>query len=45
LQDTGLALAPGIDFDTVHGDRTVRLSFAGSTAEVRESLVRLGRWL
>ncbi|MEU2000717.1 pyridoxal phosphate-dependent aminotransferase [Rhodococcus sp. NPDC019627] len=45
LQDTGLALAPGIDFDTVHGNRTIRLSFAGSTAEVREALIRLRRWL
>ncbi|WP_072687037.1 pyridoxal phosphate-dependent aminotransferase [Rhodococcus marinonascens] len=45
LQDTGVALAPGVDFDTVRGDRTIRLSFAGSTAEVRESLVRLSRWM
>ncbi|CAM2918399.1 pyridoxal phosphate-dependent aminotransferase [Prescottella defluvii] len=45
LADTGLALAPGIDFDTVHGDHTVRLSFAGSTAEIRDALVRLERWL
>ncbi len=30
LHDTGVALAPGIDFDTVRGgDETVRLSFAG----------------
>lgn len=45
LRETGVALAPGIDFDTLRGDRTVRLSFAGSTDEIRESLVRLGRWL
>ncbi|MGF7124700.1 pyridoxal phosphate-dependent aminotransferase [Rhodococcus sp. TAF43] len=45
LADTGLALAPGIDFDTVHGDHTVRLSFAGSTAEIRDALARLERWL
>jgi len=45
LADTGLALAPGIDFDTAHGDHTVRLSFAGSTAEIEDALVRLERWL
>ncbi|MEV0947681.1 pyridoxal phosphate-dependent aminotransferase [Rhodococcus sp. NPDC049939] len=45
LQDTGVALAPGVDFDTVRGNRTVRLSFAGATAEIREALVRLGRWI
>ncbi|RVW06503.1 pyridoxal phosphate-dependent aminotransferase [Rhodococcus spongiicola] len=45
LAETGLALAPGVDFDTAHGDRTVRLSFAGSTAEIRDALHRLERWL
>lgn len=45
LADTGLALAPGNDFDPVDGDRFVRLSCAGSTADVTEALVRLGRWL
>ncbi|MDH6679603.1 aspartate/methionine/tyrosine aminotransferase [Rhodococcus sp. LBL1] len=45
LADTGLALAPGIDFDTVHGDQTVRLSFAGSTAEIQDALTRLEGWL
>ncbi|MDH6284864.1 pyridoxal phosphate-dependent aminotransferase [Prescottella agglutinans] len=45
LADTGLALAPGIDFDTAHGDQTVRLSFAGSTAEIQDALTRLEGWL
>ncbi|MGN5238405.1 MULTISPECIES: aminotransferase class I/II-fold pyridoxal phosphate-dependent enzyme [unclassified Rhodococcus (in: high G+C Gram-positive bacteria)] len=45
LHDTGLALAPGIDFDTVRGDETVRLSFAGSTADVSAALDRLAGWL
>jgi len=45
LHDTGLALAPGIDFDTVRGDETVRLSFAGSTADVTAALDRLAGWL
>ena len=45
LAETGVATAPGIDFDTVAGNRSVRLSFAGSTAEVAEALVRLEAWL
>ena len=45
LADTGVAIAPGVDFDTVHGGSYVRLSFAGATAEVSESLRRMGPWL
>jgi aspartate/methionine/tyrosine aminotransferase len=45
LAETGVALAPGIDFDTVDGDRFVRLSFAGQEAEMVAALDRLGRWL
>lgn len=43
LRETGVAVAPGIDFDTVHGDRTMRLSFAGATADVEEALARMAR--
>jgi aspartate/methionine/tyrosine aminotransferase len=43
LRETGVAVAPGIDFDTVHGGRTMRLSFAGETADIEEALARLGR--
>ena len=42
LAETGVALAPGVDFDTVHGGSTVRLSFAGATADVIEALERMG---
>ncbi|WP_288049668.1 aminotransferase class I/II-fold pyridoxal phosphate-dependent enzyme, partial [Nocardia sp.] len=45
LEHTGVALAPGIDFDTVSGHRTVRFSFAGATADIEEALTRLGRYL
>ncbi|WP_153398333.1 aminotransferase class I/II-fold pyridoxal phosphate-dependent enzyme [Ornithinicoccus halotolerans] len=41
LARTGVALTPGVDFDTAHGRRWVRLSFAGSTAEVAEALDRM----
>jgi aspartate/methionine/tyrosine aminotransferase len=45
LAGTGVALAPGIDFDTRNGGHTVRLSFAGATADIAEALVRLGTYL
>jgi aspartate/methionine/tyrosine aminotransferase len=45
LEDTGIASAPGIDFDPVDGGRFIRFSFAVSTAEIEEALARLGPWL
>ena len=44
LQDTGVALAPGIDFDPVEGHRFIRLSFAVSTPEIEEAIRRLTPW-
>nr|WP_156426016.1 pyridoxal phosphate-dependent aminotransferase [Nocardia jinanensis] len=45
LANTGVALAPGLDFDIVNGHRTIRLSFAGATAEIEAALTRLGDYL
>lgn len=45
LADTGLALTPGVDFDTERGNTFVRLSFAGPTADIDEALCRLRGWL
>lgn len=45
LADTGLAIAPGVDFDTVRGNSFVRLSFAGPSGDIDEALRRLGPWL
>ena len=45
LADTGLAIAPGVDFDTVRGPSHVRLSFAGPSSDIDEALRRLGPWL
>jgi len=41
LAETGVALAPGVDFDTRRGHQTVRLSFAGATGDVEQALRRL----
>ncbi len=45
LADTGLAIAPGIDFDPARGGSFVRLSFAGPTSDITSALDRLGSWL
>lgn len=45
LEETGVALTPGIDFDPEHGQGWVRLSFAGAEAEVARAAERLGAWL
>lgn len=45
LADTGIALAPGVDFDPVNGHTKVRLSFCGETAELATALDRLEEYL
>ena len=45
LADTGVAVTPGIDFDPARGQRTLRISFAGSTEAMTEAARRLGAWL
>lgn len=44
LRDTGVATAPGVDFDPVHGHRFMRFSFAVSTDEIEEALRRIEPW-
>jgi aspartate/methionine/tyrosine aminotransferase len=45
LLDTGVAIAPGIDFDPVDGRHFIRFSFAVSTDLVEEALARITPWL
>jgi aspartate/methionine/tyrosine aminotransferase len=45
LEETGVALTPGVDFDTATGGRFVRLSFAGTGQEIDTGLARLSAWL
>jgi aspartate/methionine/tyrosine aminotransferase len=45
LADTGVAIAPGIDFDPERGGSFVRLSFAGPTSDIEEALRRTATWL
>ncbi|MGH3568448.1 MAG: pyridoxal phosphate-dependent aminotransferase [Pseudonocardia sp.] len=45
LAETGVAVAPGIDFDPVDGARWIRLCCAGATGDVAEGLRRLEAWV
>ena len=45
LSEAGVATTPGLDFDRDRGARTLRFSYAGAPADVREALARLKRWL
>ncbi len=44
LTEAGVATTPGIDFDPFKGDRFVRFSFAGTTADMEEACTRLAAW-
>ena len=44
LRETGVATAPGLDFDPVDGHRFIRFSFAVSSAEVEEAIARMTPW-
>jgi aspartate/methionine/tyrosine aminotransferase len=45
LDDTGVAVAPGIDFDRVAGGRFMRICFAGESEPLAEAVELLGDWL
>jgi aspartate/methionine/tyrosine aminotransferase len=44
LRATGVAAAPGIDFDPIEGRHFIRFSFAVSTAQIDEAISRLEPW-
>lgn len=45
LNEIGVSVTPGADFDHARGHQFIRLSFAGSTENVEQAIERLGRWL
>jgi aspartate/methionine/tyrosine aminotransferase len=45
LEEAGVAATPGVDFDPVHGRSFIRFCYAGSAAEMREAMERIGTWL
>ena len=44
LAETGVAATPGVDFDRLRGNRFLRFSYAGATAEMAEAAERLIAW-
>ncbi|HRJ69608.1 MAG TPA: aminotransferase class I/II-fold pyridoxal phosphate-dependent enzyme [Beijerinckiaceae bacterium] len=45
LREAGVALTPGVDFDREEGHRAVRISYAGSEADIATAVARLETWL
>jgi len=45
LRETGVATAPGIDFDPVEGRRFIRMSFAVSTPEIETAIEKMESWI
>ncbi len=44
LDEIGVAVTPGVDFDAQHGRRFLRFSYAGATAQMIEGMRRLKAW-
>jgi aspartate/methionine/tyrosine aminotransferase len=44
LDEIGVAVTPGIDFDPIEGSRYIRIGYAGATEDIAEALRRLERW-
>ncbi|SDF19759.1 aminotransferase class I/II-fold pyridoxal phosphate-dependent enzyme [Rhodobacter capsulatus] len=45
LEQAGVAVTPGLDFDPVRGATTLRFSYARATADIEEGLDRLARFM
>ncbi len=45
LAEAHVAATPGLDFDMRQGHRHMRLSYAGSPAEIETAVQRIGKWL
>jgi len=38
-------MTPGVDFDAVDGPSHMRLSYAGTTQDIKKAIQRLNNWL
>jgi aspartate/methionine/tyrosine aminotransferase len=45
LDEAGVAVAPGLDFDPVDGGKFIRMCFAGDGADIDRGVDQLGEWL
>lgn len=44
LDELGVAVTPGVDFDPEEGHRYIRFSYAGATADIAEAVRRIRGW-
>ncbi len=44
LHEAQVSIVPGLDFDSEHGNQTVRMSYCGDTARLRMAIERLHNW-
>jgi aspartate/methionine/tyrosine aminotransferase len=45
LDETHVAVTPGVDFDPLHGRSFIRFCYAGSATEMHEAVERIDAWL
>ena len=45
LEEVGVAITPGVDFDPKRGKTTIRISYARSTEEITAGIMRLGEFM
>ena len=45
LEEVGVAITPGVDFDPMRGKTTIRISYARSTEEITEGINRLSQFM
>jgi aspartate/methionine/tyrosine aminotransferase len=45
LDETGVAVAPGVDFDPVEGNHFIRMCFAGDGDEIEQAIAIMGAWI
>ena len=45
LDHAGVAVTPGTDFDLTRGHQTIRMSYAGATAEIEEAAKRIQKFM
>ena len=45
LEEVGVAVTPGVDFDPQRGKTTIRISYARSTEEITEGITRLSEFM
>ena len=45
LEEVGVAITPGVDFDPERGNTTIRISYTRSTDEISEGINRLGNFM